>query len=308
MLLRVQRMLTWLGIRSQLRTAHPARRHLMPDGRGGNRLYDAKEGWRLIISGADTVTYFQLVGFADTDKADKYRAAVEGHAFYKRRLHDRLVTASDTTPGWGLRLVAEQEAWISVDGVAVALRSGVPHPRPPRGASAIPVRARDREERSTAQQVADEHVQGQNVTVLAMRHGVPHSQIRALLREAGQRELRGPKLTTNPARALPAKELEQLYARHETHEIAAILSVRPDQVLDALTRAGVRRRPPNQRLGLERLVDPQRLEREYAQASLHELADRYGVSVSTIRNYLVRWGIKRRPTGTHVIRPDRDGA
>ncbi len=302
MLLRVQRMLSWLGVRSRIRLGHPARRHRMPDGRGGSRLYEAKEGWRLIISGADTLTYLQRAGFADTDKQNKYCAAVQGHTFYQKAYHDRLASAAPPIPGWGVRLTAGEEAWIAVDGVAVALRPGITRPRIPRGAAGVPLRARDREVRPSARQVADEHVQGENVTALALRHGVPHSQIRALLREAGQRELRGPELMPNAARALPAGELEQLYARHETHELAVMLGVRPDQVLDALARAGVKRRARNQRLGLERRVDRQTLEREYAQASLRELATRYGVSVSTVRNYLVRWGIARRPTGTRVPR------
>ncbi|WP_158708902.1 LAGLIDADG family homing endonuclease [Streptomyces sp. NRRL S-920] len=303
MLLRVQRMLAWLGIRSRLRRMHPARRHPMPDGRGGTHLYEAKESWRLIISGADTCIYMNSIGFADSDKAGKYFSATAGHTFYKKPYQDRVVSIGDTCQGWGVTLEASDPAWIAVDGVAVALRPGSrPSPAPATSRRA-PSRADCDEEVVTPHQLAQEHISGQNVTALAMKHCLPQTEIRARLERAGQKEITGKELAPNAVRDLPPQELEGLYARYETHELVQQLGVRPDQVRDALQRAGIERRGPGQRLGLERFVTPEELRRQYANASLHELARKYGVSASTIRNYLIRWHISRRGTGLKVKRP-----
>jgi ribonucleoside-diphosphate reductase alpha chain len=303
MLLRLQRMFAWLGIRSRVRKGHPARRHLMPDGRGGTRLYAAKENWRLIISGADTRTYMEYIGFADSEKSGKYLSAVEGHTFYNKPYHDKVATLGDVSAEWGMTLIAAAPAWIVVDGFAVALATAtrlIPSPRPRQPA---PPRAHRDEDPVTPHRLAQEHRQGTNVTALAMKHALPQSEVRALLVQVGQKEITG-KMdpVPNAVRDLPAQELEQLYGRYETREIAQQLGVRPDQVRDALQRAGISRRDRYQRLGLERLVSPDELRREYADASLQELARKYGVSPSTIRNYLVRWDIPRRGTGVKVNR------
>ncbi|WP_426567376.1 LAGLIDADG family homing endonuclease [Streptomyces canus] len=304
MLLQVQRMLAWLGVRSRLRKGRPASRRPMPDGRGGMRLYASKENWRLIISGADTRTYMESIGFADSEKSGKYLSAIEGHTFYKKPYQDKVASLGESRTEWGMTLTSAVPAWIAVDGIAVALQTA-PRPTPsPRPRQPAPPRARCDEDSVTPHQLAQEHRRGMNVTALAMKHALPQSEVRARLAQAGQKEITGRKEPVpNAARDLPRQELEQLYARYETRELAQQLGVQPYQVLDALQRAGIPRRDRYQRLGLERLVSPDELRRQYADASLHELARMYGVSPSTIRNYLIRWNIPRRATGLKVNRP-----
>jgi ribonucleoside-diphosphate reductase alpha chain len=249
----------------------------------------------------------ESIGFADSEKASKYLAAVEGHTFYKKSYQDRVAALDDVHPEWGMTLTAATPAWIVVDGIAVALRAGIRSTPLPPARQPAPPRACCDEDTVTPHQLAQEHRQEANVTALAMKHALPHSEIRALLAQAGQKEITGRlEPVPNAVRDLPAQELEKLYARYETREIAQQLGVRPDQVRDALQRAGISRRDRYQRLGLERLVSPEELRHEYVDASLHELARKYGVSPSTIRNYLVRWGIPRRGTGVKVNRPSTD--
>ena len=50
----VRLMLTRLGVQAKIKRTHKAAPKLMPDGRGGEKVYDCKECWRIIICGYDT--------------------------------------------------------------------------------------------------------------------------------------------------------------------------------------------------------------------------------------------------------------
>ncbi len=81
----VQRMLQRLGIVS---TIYRDRREegvgLLPDGRGGQREYATRAQHELVISGDNMVEFATRVGFADTAKANRLKAALSG---YRRQLN-----------------------------------------------------------------------------------------------------------------------------------------------------------------------------------------------------------------------------
>lgn len=83
----VQRMLLRFGIKSSIRKAKDAGEALLPDGRGGHKLYPTKESWRLIVS-ADSVFLFQeYIGFTHTAKKTNLRRGVESktRGFYRTK-------------------------------------------------------------------------------------------------------------------------------------------------------------------------------------------------------------------------------
>ena len=81
----VQRMLLRLGIAS---TIYPERRSaghsLLPDGRGGTRLYPTRAQHELVIANENMRLFYDRVGFADTEKSTRLRTAL---AAYRRRLN-----------------------------------------------------------------------------------------------------------------------------------------------------------------------------------------------------------------------------
>jgi ribonucleoside-diphosphate reductase alpha chain len=80
-----QRMLLRLGIASTVyRERRAAGVVLLPDGRGGRREYPQKASHELVISGENLARYAELVGFADTSKAERLDALLGG---YKRALN-----------------------------------------------------------------------------------------------------------------------------------------------------------------------------------------------------------------------------
>ena len=56
----VRLMLTRLGVRAKLVAGHPPRMALLPDGKGGQALYDCKAVYRLLISNMDTYNLMKL--------------------------------------------------------------------------------------------------------------------------------------------------------------------------------------------------------------------------------------------------------
>ena len=81
----VQRMLLRLGIASQIyRERRPAGHSLLPDGRGGHRLYPSRSQHELVISNENIVRFSDLVGFADVEKQAKLGGLLRD---YKRRLN-----------------------------------------------------------------------------------------------------------------------------------------------------------------------------------------------------------------------------
>lgn len=87
----VQRMLLRLGIASTLhRDRRGPQSALLPDGRGGSRLYETKAQHELVISGANLERLRDVVGFADGDKAAKLDQLLDR---YRRELNRERFTA-----------------------------------------------------------------------------------------------------------------------------------------------------------------------------------------------------------------------
>jgi ribonucleoside-diphosphate reductase alpha chain len=75
-----QRMLLRLGIASTIyRERRAAGLVLLPDGRGGRREYPQQASHELVISGENLARYAELVGFADTGKAERLDALLCGY-------------------------------------------------------------------------------------------------------------------------------------------------------------------------------------------------------------------------------------
>lgn len=88
----VQRMLLRLGIASTLyRDRRPAAVRPLPDGKGGQRLYDTRAQHELVVSGDNIAVFAEGIGFADTDKADRLANALAGH---RRTLHRERFTST----------------------------------------------------------------------------------------------------------------------------------------------------------------------------------------------------------------------
>ncbi len=69
-LVRVQRMLLRLGIASTIYSDRkPAGAKLMPDGKGGEKLYASQAVHELVVSNDNLLRFRDLIGFADSDKS-----------------------------------------------------------------------------------------------------------------------------------------------------------------------------------------------------------------------------------------------
>jgi ribonucleoside-diphosphate reductase alpha chain len=87
-----QRMLLRLGIASRLyRDRRPAGETLLPDGKGGQRIYPTVAQHELVISGDNLALFAERVGFADTAKARRLGALLAG---YRRKLNRERFTAT----------------------------------------------------------------------------------------------------------------------------------------------------------------------------------------------------------------------
>lgn len=77
-----QRMLARLGVISKIyANRRPAGESLLPDGKGGQRLYATKAQHELVISGSNILCFEVRVGFTDSDKAQRLSTAI---AAYRR--------------------------------------------------------------------------------------------------------------------------------------------------------------------------------------------------------------------------------
>ncbi|MBC6481139.1 MAG: ribonucleoside-triphosphate reductase, adenosylcobalamin-dependent [Hormoscilla sp. GM7CHS1pb] len=79
----VQRMLLRLGIASKLYQHRPERRELLPDGKGGQKLYNCKAAHELSVSRANLKEFHAIVGFSDPDKKAKLDALLCKQRFGK---------------------------------------------------------------------------------------------------------------------------------------------------------------------------------------------------------------------------------
>jgi ribonucleoside-diphosphate reductase alpha chain len=81
----VQRMLLRLGVASSIyRDRRSAGTRLLPDGRGGQATYAIQAQHELVISGENLRQFERLIGFSDTDKADRLQQALMN---YRRSLN-----------------------------------------------------------------------------------------------------------------------------------------------------------------------------------------------------------------------------
>ncbi|MGE3832012.1 MAG: LAGLIDADG family homing endonuclease, partial [Parvibaculaceae bacterium] len=87
-----QRMLSRLGIISSIyRGRRAAEMRRLPDGKGGQVLYPTAAQHELVISGANLTLFAERVGFADTEKAARLKAALSA---YRRELNRENFTAT----------------------------------------------------------------------------------------------------------------------------------------------------------------------------------------------------------------------
>ena len=131
----VQRMLLRLGIVSKIYlTRRPAGPRLLPDGRGGRKVYDCAADHELIVSSANLLRFAARIGFADTDKAARLRRLLNG---YRRAVNrERFVATVDwlepepAEPVYDLRVPGVN----AFDGNGLYLHNCGEQPLPPYGA------------------------------------------------------------------------------------------------------------------------------------------------------------------------------
>ena len=75
----VQLLLANFGIFCRVLKRRAAGRRLLPDGRGGKRLYDCKADYELFIGSASRDRFMEEIGFISDAKNDKYRAWKDRH-------------------------------------------------------------------------------------------------------------------------------------------------------------------------------------------------------------------------------------
>jgi ribonucleoside-diphosphate reductase alpha chain len=88
----VQRMLLRLGMPSRIyRDRRAAGESQLPDGHGGSRAYATQAQHELVIAGESLQRFAELIGFADTDKGTRLKAALSG---YRRTLNRQRFVAT----------------------------------------------------------------------------------------------------------------------------------------------------------------------------------------------------------------------
>jgi transposase-like protein len=145
-------------------------------------------------------------------------------------------------------------------------------------------------------EVAAEYLEGASVTALAARFGVSASTICRVLDRAGvPRRSRGKRVSGVPGRE---DEVADAYLAGATvQEIADRFRCSTKPIHDALTRAGITRRPPGRR---RRQLDDDagRIAAAYETgATLAELGQAHGVSAKVIADVLEQQGVSRRQPG-----------
>lgn len=78
----LQRMLQRVGIISKIYKRKGKENHLMPDGKGGKKLYSSKEGYELVISKDNILIYAEKVNFLNESKGEKLSKLISS---YKRK-------------------------------------------------------------------------------------------------------------------------------------------------------------------------------------------------------------------------------
>jgi ribonucleoside-diphosphate reductase alpha chain len=81
----VQMLLANLGVFCRVLKRREASDRLLPDGRGGHKLYACKADYELIIDGESREQFMREVGFLSESKNAKYSAWVEGKALKKKQ-------------------------------------------------------------------------------------------------------------------------------------------------------------------------------------------------------------------------------
>jgi ribonucleoside-diphosphate reductase alpha chain len=89
-LIKVQIMLSHLGIKSVIRDLHDARQTLLPDGHGGKKLYNCKKAYRLIISSDSIAMFNKHIGFSHIEKAKKLQKIISTIDFYNVKFYTKL--------------------------------------------------------------------------------------------------------------------------------------------------------------------------------------------------------------------------
>ena len=103
-LVRVQRMLLRLGIASTLYSDRkPSGEKLLPDGKGGAKLYPTQAVHELVLSNDNLLRFRDLIGFADGEKSARLDALLAG---YGRRLNrERFVATVESVIEDGIEAV-----------------------------------------------------------------------------------------------------------------------------------------------------------------------------------------------------------
>jgi transposase-like protein len=145
-------------------------------------------------------------------------------------------------------------------------------------------------------EVADAYRAGATVTALATLHGVSASTICRVLDRAGvPRRSRGKRVSGVPGREADVAGAYQAGATIQ--EIADRYGCSTKPINDALTRAGVTRRPPGRRRRQLGGLEPAIAAAYAAGATLAELGREHGVSPKVIADVLEQQGVSRRQPG-----------
>ncbi len=131
----VQRMLLRLGITSSIyRERRPSGQRLMPDGKGGQRLYDCAAQHELVIAGDSVGVFAEHVGFADGDKSLRLNGLLT--AYRRTPNRERFVVEIDSVEPDGMAEVfdAQTPGINAFDANGLYVHNCGEQPLPPYGA------------------------------------------------------------------------------------------------------------------------------------------------------------------------------
>ena len=119
-LLSIQRILLRLGIFSRIyRNRRGPQGKLLPDGKGGQKLYQTKAQHELTITGENIIRFKQLIGFADTDKQGRLERLLSN---YQRALNkERFVARVGSITKDGIEAVYD----VQIPGINVFDANGL---------------------------------------------------------------------------------------------------------------------------------------------------------------------------------------
>lgn len=84
MLQSVQRMLLRLGILSRIYLQRESGKSELPDGKGGSKLFETKDCYRLVVSAESVSKFAEKIGFLHKEKSRKLNDSVAKRSFYKK--------------------------------------------------------------------------------------------------------------------------------------------------------------------------------------------------------------------------------